>query len=140
MRFRGFVLLFVLYETNSTTPSPFPFRVRFDISDARYESSFVVKVHPLWAPIGALRFRELVAARFYDNTDILRVRRGILVSFACHAPALCSCCIIHTWSSLSRVSPQAQHGSADNEKAAPSCFGRLLLLLIAPTLSFFLLL
>jgi hypothetical protein len=90
MRVGGFQLLVLcaVAKTSSTTPSHFPFRVRFDISDARYESSFVVKVHPLWAPIGALRFRELVDARFYDNTRFFRVRPGFMVSFACRAPAL----------------------------------------------------
>jgi cyclophilin family peptidyl-prolyl cis-trans isomerase len=42
---------------------------------------FTVLVHEDWAPIGAARFRELVEAKFYDNTRFFRVLPSFMVQF-----------------------------------------------------------
>ena len=44
------------------------FRVRFDVQTTAGTQNFTVLVHEDWAPIGAARFRELVDAKFYDDT------------------------------------------------------------------------
>lgn len=49
------------------------FRVKFDVLTSTGEGSFVLRVHKDWAPIGAARFKELVEAKFYDDTRFYRV-------------------------------------------------------------------
>lgn len=44
------------------------FRVKFEVEVPSGAKEFTVLVHEDWAPIGAARFRELVEAKFYDNT------------------------------------------------------------------------
>ena len=44
------------------------FTVQFDVVTTDGPGSFQVLVHEDWAPIGAARFRELVEAKFYDDT------------------------------------------------------------------------
>ena len=44
------------------------FRVKFEIEVPSGSKEFTVLVHEEWAPIGAARFKELVQAKFYDNT------------------------------------------------------------------------
>ena len=40
-----------------------------------------VKVNSAWAPIGAARFKELVEAKFYDDTRFFRVIPSFMVQF-----------------------------------------------------------
>jgi peptidyl-prolyl cis-trans isomerase A (cyclophilin A) len=60
-----------------------PFFVRIELSyDAEVEvkpvdPSFLLKVKPEWAPLGAARFRELVESGFYDDTRFFRVLDGM---------------------------------------------------------------
>ena len=44
------------------------FRVKFEVEVPSGAKEFTVLVHEDWAPIGAARFRELVEAKFYDDT------------------------------------------------------------------------
>ena len=44
------------------------FRVKFEVEVPSGAKEFTVLVHEEWAPIGAARFRELVEAKFYDDT------------------------------------------------------------------------
>ena len=39
-------------------------------------ASFTLQVRPSWAPLGAARFRQLVEAKFYDDTRFFRVLDG----------------------------------------------------------------
>ena len=48
---------------------------------AKGEGTFIIKVHEDWAPIGAARFKELVAAKFYDDTRFFRVIPTFMVQF-----------------------------------------------------------
>ena len=50
--------------------------------------SFVVEVHDNWAPLGAARFRELLAARFYDHSRFFRVIEGYVAQFGIAADPL----------------------------------------------------
>ena len=56
-----------------------PFLVKFDIAGSGVPegASFLLKVEPSWAPRGAKRFRELVEAKFYDDTRFFRVLDGM---------------------------------------------------------------
>ena len=63
------------------TGHPDDFRVKFDVETTSGMQSFTLKVHAEWAPIGAARFRELVAAGFYDNTRFFRVIPTFMVQF-----------------------------------------------------------
>ena len=56
-----------------------PFLVKFDIAGSNVPegASFLLKVEPSWAPRGAKRFRELVEAKFYDDTRFFRVLDGM---------------------------------------------------------------
>jgi peptidyl-prolyl cis-trans isomerase A (cyclophilin A) len=56
-----------------------PFFVRMDLAgfDVPQDASFLLKVKPEWAPLGAARFRELVESGFYDDTRFFRVLDGM---------------------------------------------------------------
>lgn len=56
-----------------------PFYVQMQLSGDGVPdgSSFTLKVRPDWAPLGAARFRELVEAKFYDDTRFFRVLDGM---------------------------------------------------------------
>ena len=58
-----------------------PYRVRFDVEVTTGPASFVVEVHPDWAPIGAARFRELVDASFFTECRFFRVIKNFMVQF-----------------------------------------------------------
>lgn len=51
--------------------------VRFDTS----KGAIVIAVHRDWAPLGAARFLELVAAGFYDDARFFRVVKGQWAQF-----------------------------------------------------------
>mmetsp|Transcript_359 Transcript_359/g.382 ORF Transcript_359/g.382 Transcript_359/m.382 type:complete len:195 (+) Transcript_359:140-724(+) len=57
------------------------FRVKFDVETTAGPESFVILVHEDWAPIGAARFKELVEAKFYDDTRFFRVIPTFMVQF-----------------------------------------------------------
>jgi len=56
-----------------------PFFVEFKLAGQGVPdgASFMLKVQPSWAPIGAARFKELVEARFYDDNRFFRVLDGM---------------------------------------------------------------
>ena len=56
-----------------------PFHVEMQLSGDGVPdgSAFTLKVRPDWAPLGAARFRELVEAKFYDDTRFFRVLDGM---------------------------------------------------------------
>lgn len=63
------------------------FRVKFDIRTDRDEGregtlrSFVIHAHDKWAPLGAAHFKELVEAKYYDDTRFFRVIPDFMVQF-----------------------------------------------------------
>ena len=58
-----------------------PFRVRFDVEVETGPGSFVVEVHPEWAPIGAARFAELVEMDFFSDLRFFRVIPNFMAQF-----------------------------------------------------------
>jgi cyclophilin family peptidyl-prolyl cis-trans isomerase len=71
----------LLNPHNLTAHGPNLFRVRF----ATTQGDFIVEVHRDWAPIGADRFYNLAAHRFFDGQRFFRVRKGVFVQFGIHA-------------------------------------------------------
>jgi peptidyl-prolyl cis-trans isomerase A (cyclophilin A) len=43
--------------------------------------TFVVEVHPEWAPLGAARFKKLVTSGFFKNCRFFRVVKGFVAQF-----------------------------------------------------------
>jgi peptidyl-prolyl cis-trans isomerase A (cyclophilin A) len=58
-------------------PPPDVYQVKFETS----VGDFVVEVHREWAPLGAARFHDLVAAKYYDEGRFFRVVKGFMVQF-----------------------------------------------------------
>merc|ERR1712039_868129 len=62
-----------------------PFRAKFNIKyvdgGRSEDKSFTIKVNPEWSPEGAKRFKELVEAKFYDDTRFFRVIPGFMAQF-----------------------------------------------------------
>jgi len=57
------------------------FRAEFVVETTEGQQSFTVRVHPDWAPLGVDRFKELVEAKFYDDTRFYRVLPKFVVQF-----------------------------------------------------------
>jgi cyclophilin family peptidyl-prolyl cis-trans isomerase len=70
-------LLLDPHDPRLAARAPETFRVRFATS----QGDFVVEVHRSWAPIGADRFYNLVAHRFFDGQRFFRVRQGVFAQF-----------------------------------------------------------
>lgn len=76
-------------EAASPAPTPAPateapkappaatFKVAFETT----KGSFIVEVHPEWAPLGAARFKELVEDKFFDNSGFFRVVPNFVIQF-----------------------------------------------------------
>ena len=60
--------------------SPAVYRVKFETS----KGPFVVEVHRDWAPRGADRFCELIAAKYYDGLYFFRVIKGFVAQWGIH--------------------------------------------------------
>jgi len=60
--------------------APTTFKVKFETT----RGDFVVDVHRDWAPHGADRFHELVAAGYYDDQRFFRVIDKFVVQFGIH--------------------------------------------------------
>jgi len=70
-------LLLDPHSPHLNAQAPELFRVRFSTS----QGDFIVEVHRSWAPIGADRFYNLVAHRFFDGQRFFRVRQGAFAQF-----------------------------------------------------------
>jgi peptidyl-prolyl cis-trans isomerase A (cyclophilin A) len=64
----------------STQAGPATYRARFETS----AGTFVIEVQRDWAPQGADRFHELVAAGYYDGQRFFRVLSGFMAQFGIH--------------------------------------------------------
>jgi peptidyl-prolyl cis-trans isomerase A (cyclophilin A) len=67
----------LLQPARFTDTAPAVFRVRVETS----EGDFLVDVYRSWAPLGADRFYNLVAAGYFDDTRIYRVLDGFVAQF-----------------------------------------------------------
>jgi cyclophilin family peptidyl-prolyl cis-trans isomerase len=70
----------LLQPANFQETAPERFRIRF----ATTAGDFVVEVHRAWAPRGADRIFNLVAAGFYDGVPVHRVIEGFVADFGIH--------------------------------------------------------
>jgi homoserine O-acetyltransferase len=73
-------ILLLLAAPPSPGQSPQPpeaFQVRFETT----QGAFVVEAHPEWAPQGAARFRELVSAKYFDDSRFFRVVAKFIAQF-----------------------------------------------------------
>jgi peptidyl-prolyl cis-trans isomerase A (cyclophilin A) len=58
------------FQTSATAPQP---HTRYDVRLETTKGAIVIEVHRDWAPNGADRFHELVAAGYYDDNRFFRV-------------------------------------------------------------------
>mmetsp|Transcript_20284 Transcript_20284/g.43913 ORF Transcript_20284/g.43913 Transcript_20284/m.43913 type:complete len:206 (-) Transcript_20284:35-652(-) len=76
------LLIAVLVAALALADADKPFDVLFKVNLASGKNDeFKVRVHPEWAPLGAARFRELVAAGFYNDCRFFRVISGFMAQF-----------------------------------------------------------
>ena len=60
-----------------TVPQCESFKVRFTVAYSNGKAgTFIVQARPDWAPLGALRFKQLVEEGFYDDSRFFRVISG----------------------------------------------------------------
>ena len=57
----------------------------YDVKFTTTKGDFVVQVTRAWAPLGADRFYNLAANRFFDDASFFRVLSGFVVQFGLHA-------------------------------------------------------
>lgn len=80
MAFSLLAILLLLAPPPSSGQSPQPpqvFKVRFETT----QGAFVVEAHPEWAPQGAARFRELISAKYFDDSRFFRVVAKFIAQF-----------------------------------------------------------
>mmetsp|Transcript_2437 Transcript_2437/g.4440 ORF Transcript_2437/g.4440 Transcript_2437/m.4440 type:complete len:209 (-) Transcript_2437:85-711(-) len=58
------------------------FLVRFNVNLARgKKGSFILEIHPSWAPLGVERFREIVSENVFKSARFFRVVDGFMAQF-----------------------------------------------------------
>lgn len=67
--------------SGSSSLSDGTFYVRFNVEATTGPESFIVEVDPSWAPVGAARFRTLVASDFFSQCRFFRVIDGFVAQF-----------------------------------------------------------
>jgi len=82
-RIVGFLCLLALCSGEDS------YRVKFDVTlKPKTTGTFVVEVHPDWAPLGAARFKELIDAEFFKSVRFFRVIEGFMAQFGIHGKPL----------------------------------------------------
>jgi peptidyl-prolyl cis-trans isomerase A (cyclophilin A) len=64
-----------------TAKAPDVYEVKFETT----KGDFVIQVTRAWAPLGADRFYNLAANKFFDDASFFRVLSGFVVQFGLHA-------------------------------------------------------
>jgi cyclophilin family peptidyl-prolyl cis-trans isomerase len=57
----------------------------YEVTFATTKGDFVIQVTRAWAPLGADRFYNLAANKFFDDASFFRVLSGFVVQFGLHA-------------------------------------------------------
>jgi cyclophilin family peptidyl-prolyl cis-trans isomerase len=96
----------VCMNTDDTrlSPADFAFSVsQVDNLDGKTgeTGSFVMEVHPDWAPLGAARMKELVDQKFFDEVRFFRVISNFMAQFGIsgmhHAVGSCFLAVSNAW-------------------------------------------
>mmetsp|Transcript_106 Transcript_106/g.259 ORF Transcript_106/g.259 Transcript_106/m.259 type:complete len:208 (+) Transcript_106:33-656(+) len=82
-RSTGLALVLMAVAANAAASEGF--QVEFTVQLKRGQTdTFVVEVHPEWAPLAAARFGELIDQNFYDGCRFFRVISGFMAQFGIH--------------------------------------------------------
>lgn len=58
------------------------YNVSFMINiDGYQKEEVIIEINPVWAPIGAVRFKELMDSKFFEGNRFFRVIKGFMVQF-----------------------------------------------------------
>ena len=71
------LIILALCATLAVAQEAKTYQVKFETS----AGDFVIEVHPDWAPLGAARFHELVASKYFDGCRFFRAVKGFMVQF-----------------------------------------------------------
>jgi len=81
----GYIFLLCLSLLLSVTLAEDPWQVEFTVNLGKGDvDTFVMTVHPDWAPLGAARFKTLVEEDFFNHVRFFRVISGFMAQFGIH--------------------------------------------------------
>eukprot|EP00040_Diaphanoeca_grandis_P010855 m.55589 g.55589 ORF g.55589 m.55589 type:complete len:206 (-) comp22105_c0_seq1:269-886(-) len=80
----AFVVALTIFAQSSNGEEDI-FQVEFEVQlSSKSVGTFVMEVHPAWAPLGVARLKEMLEDDFFDGVRFFRVISGFMAQFGIH--------------------------------------------------------